>query len=142
MHVNLLNGERESFSEDDIRMKRQGLPKLALGGAETQKLQEAPFWDPKLVQNLFPPADHSQARVCDPSTQHWKYSICPLQMMVENPSLPAQEQATQHLSLLLEQGEDSLKRKEDKKKKNPHPVPLTKQPSRTKGRLLFHSPEG
>ena len=33
-------------------------------------------------------------------------------MMVENRSLPA-ERATQHLSLLLEQGEDSLERKED-----------------------------
>lgn len=37
--------------------------------------------------------------------------------MVENPSLPTEEQATQHLSLLLEQREDSLKRKEGKKKK-------------------------
>lgn len=41
--------------------------------------------------------------------------------MVENPSLPA-EQATQHLPLRLKEGEDSLKRKEDKKKKNPRPV--------------------
>lgn len=61
--------------------------------------------------------------------------------MLENPSLPAEEQATQHLSLLLERREDSLKRKEGKKK-NPHPVPLTKQPLMTKGGLLFHSPEG
>lgn len=36
-------------------------------------------------------------------------------MMAEKPSLPA-EQATQHLSLRLKDGEDSLKRKEDKKK--------------------------
>lgn len=36
-------------------------------------------------------------------------------MMVEDPSLSA-EQATQHLFLLLEQGEDSLKRKKIKKK--------------------------
>lgn len=39
-------------------------------------------------------------------------------MMPEKPSLSA-EQATQHLSLLLKDGEDSLKRKEDKKKKIP-----------------------
>lgn len=72
----------------------------------------------------------------EPGTEH---GVRPRQTMVETPSLPA-EQPTQHLSLLLEQREDSLKRKEGKK--NPHPVPLTKQPLMTKGRLLFHSPEG
>lgn len=42
--------------------------------------------------------------------------------MIAKPSLRA-EQATQHLSLRLKEGEDSLKRKEDKKtKQNKKPI--------------------